>query len=420
MKSSFLLLIFSIAFLATSQVQSTEGNKEAQIVDSQTVAEPVKDKDSSSQIAEPEKKTVEIIESEEELILDGGEEDLLGSIKPQEKEAEKADSAAISSEQVGKADSAETVTEQLPEGSSDQVKKPAQSDSPVTEANAPVQEKSEPVVAKVEKMQPINFARNLTEYRSPKLAIMLSLLLPGLGQSYAHNGKKAVLYGAVEAAVVGVGVGFAVKGRSVKNEANKFADQHYSAGNFKSYLDKLKNHFSDSIVYDHIFLGSDPDTFVNVNVKNRDETYYRTIRDADLAFVHGWDDAEPGLNDNFEIEPEYESVYSKHLDPEQEYLFYRKGAGDDTSKAMYGFSENQKKYSDQISRSNGHYRTSKGVLTLLLVNHIVSAIDAGITAKAYNDQLLGKQSFWQRINIKEQSVATGNGTATGYALQVRF
>ena len=84
------------------------------------------------------------------------------------------------------------------------------------------------------------------------------------------------------------------------------------------------------------------------------------------------------------------------------------------------FFRKPEKFSKKISESNKYYRISKGVLTMLLVNHIMSAIDAGITAKAHNDQLLGKESFWQRINIEQQTVQTVNGTASGYALQVIF
>jgi hypothetical protein len=56
----------------------------------------------------------------------------------------------------------------------------------------------------------------------------------------------------------------------------------------------------------------------------------------------------------------------------------------------------------------------------LLVNHVASAVMAGILAKRHNDELLGKESFWQHIDMKQLSVNTGSGTSPGYALQVRF
>jgi hypothetical protein len=47
-------------------------------------------------------------------------------------------------------------------------------------------------------------------------------------------------------------------------------------------------------------------------------------------------------------------------------------------------------------------------------------VDAGITAKAYNDEMLGKQSIWQRINIEQKQVNSGWDTYSGYALVLRF
>jgi hypothetical protein len=56
----------------------------------------------------------------------------------------------------------------------------------------------------------------------------------------------------------------------------------------------------------------------------------------------------------------------------------------------------------------------------LLVNHVASAVMAGILAKRHNDELLGRESFWRRVGIEQQYVNTGSTTVPGYALQVRF
>jgi hypothetical protein len=51
----------------------------------------------------------------------------------------------------------------------------------------------------------------------------------------------------------------------------------------------------------------------------------------------------------------------------------------------------------------------------------VSAIDAGIMAKAYNDRQLGKESFWQHIRLEGLLASDGRGGwQPGCGMQIRF
>lgn len=344
-----------------------------------------------------------VVESEEELILDGGEEDLLEAARPKVVETIpddtiKTDSSGILSKE---SSASETII-----GSEDKNVIPMRSGRPGP--SMPVVDKEpEPANARIENPQSINFARNLNEYRSPKLAMLLSLLVPGTGQAYARHSFKAGVFGATEVAIIGLGTAMGIVGKNAKKDARKFADQHYSADKFQSYYDELSRGVHLDTVK-NIFLGLSAVEFANdARVKN--ESFYATIKDGDNPFIHGWKDVEPVFS-----QADADTKYVRY----NEYLFYRKGS--DSLSAQYGFSEYQKQFSDKISSSNSYYRVSKNVLTLLLVNHIISAIDAGITAKAHNDRLLKKESVWQNINIEQQYVTTGTGTATGYALQVRF
>ncbi|NLP01337.1 MAG: hypothetical protein GX089_02500 [Fibrobacter sp.] len=418
MRYSVLCLISVLWFAASAQNQPDTVQKASEAIADDSSGKPAVEStvqnssDPTVETSSGSNKVPEIIESEEELILDGGEEDLLGPLR-EEKKIEQLESKERVAELPDQSTDSSLVETEQPTSEQDQ----KVAERPVKSApELDLKPQPAPEVSKIEKMEPINFARNLKEYRSPKVAIMLSLLLPGLGQAYARNGKKAVVYGAIEATVIGVGAGFGIKGRNEKKDAYDFADQHYSTSNFQSYYEKLSSKFSSDSTLEQIFLGTDVQTFKH-SAKNKDEDFYRTIRENDNPFIHGWDDAEPGFDADFEIHPDYEDKYKKLSDPNKGYLVY---AEEDSGNALYGFSENQKKFSKKISESNKYYRISKGVLTMLLVNHIMSAIDAGITAKAHNDQLLGKESFWQRINIEQQTVQTVNGTASGYALQVIF
>jgi hypothetical protein len=130
--------------------------------------------------------------------------------------------------------------------------------------------------------------------------------------------------------------------------------------------------------------------------------------------VRGWKDVTPTFLPDFTpAEPGYKTYSSDTL-----YLVYP--ANMDSTHARFGFSKLQEEFEIKFSKANNFYDISQKVFFLLLLDRIVSAVDAGITAKAYNDEMLGKQSMWQRINIEQKQVNSGWETYSGYALVFRF
>lgn len=359
---------------------------------------------------------------DEELILDGDDEELLVDEEPVE--TEKISESAVSVQE-----SVDSLTPQAAEASEDsaaaaperQVYKPAPETQKITksiESGVLIPSPKDGInldsisPAQIEKMQSINFAENASKYRSPKIAMLMSFLIPGTGQAYAKCGWRAGVYGAAEVAIIAMGSVFGVKGKNAKKDAKNFANIHYDYERFNVYYEKLSRHFgTDTAVLGEIFNANSVDTF-KVLYEKRTEDYYSALKEIDNPFIHGWDDVAPTFDDDFKIDTS--SGYTQDSLP---YFVY---PDTNSSKSQFGFSKNQEKYRDLMSESNRNYRVAKSVFTILIVNHIVSAIDAGFTAKAYNDKLLGKQSFWQNINIKEQQVATASGLLNGYVLQVRF
>ncbi|MDO5577266.1 MAG: hypothetical protein Q4F84_09310, partial [Fibrobacter sp.] len=359
---------------------------------------------------------------EEELILDGDEEELLVDEEPVE--TEKVSEQAVSAQ--GTSDSLTSQATEASENSAaeaaTQVYKPAPETQKITksvESGVLIPSPKDGInldsisPPQIEKMQSINFAENASKYRSPKIAMLMSFLVPGTGQAYAKCGWRAGVYGAVEVAVIAVGAAFGVKGKNTKKDAKNFANAHYNYDNFNNYYQNLSRHFSDTVI-NELFSYPEVDTFKALCEKKNEE-YYKFLKDVDNPFIQGWDDVTPKFDDDFKVDQSAYPGYTQMTD--SSYFVF---VGTDSTKAQFGFSKNQEKYRDLMSESNRNYRVAKNVFTLLIVNHIVSAIDAGFTAKAYNDKLLGKQSFWQNINIKEQQVATASGLMNGYVLQVRF
>lgn len=399
----FSVLITFLASISAQEKAEKPSSEEAQIVedDDQQILSEKKDQQSQ--------KSHKIIEDDEELILDDSEEYLIAPAnvaKPQGSTSDTSDTTKTSSITIDSAtqdkkvvaDSAseqtETVKENLP--------KPQQ---------LLVRAKD----TKVEDVKSINFAQNLKQYRSPKLAMLLSFLMPGSGQLYARHKLKAAIFGAAELTIIGTGTALAVKGRKELKKAKQFADDNYRVENFKTYYYNVFKPNVSVTLHDLIFGSGNLtiDQFEQLAQK-RDNDFYRNIQGNDNPFVRGWKDVTPTFLPDFTpAEPGYKTYSSDTL-----YLVYP--ANMDSTHARFGFSKLQEEFEIKFSKANNFYDISQKVFFLLLLDRIVSAVDAGITAKAYNDEMLGKQSMWQRINIEQKQVNSGWETYSGYALVFRF
>jgi hypothetical protein len=235
----------------------------------------------------------------------------------------------------------------------------------------------------------INFAHNLSEYRSPKMAMLLSFLLPGLGQAYSKSYIKAGAFGTAEIAAIGTAVYFNRKGRSKKQEAYRHADRYFNVDNLERYYKGMEPKFDAAerdLPFDTAFY----------NAANKKESYfYESIRGE--SSTPGWIDVYPDID--------------ALLD----------GSGDAPQDWLFGASRYQAQYNSMMDKSKSRYDTVNYVLYAVLLNHIVSAIDAGFTAKAYNSNLLGKDnSVWERISIEQQYVFSGSEMSPGAVLKLKF
>ncbi|MBN2188573.1 MAG: hypothetical protein JW699_03885 [Chitinispirillaceae bacterium] len=365
--------------------------------------------------------------TDEELILDGGEEYLLGKEKPLRT------TGALSGSPV----EPETIREKFvgTDSGPAAVQAPVTVPLPVSDGFADSAASAstfsvaavKPPPADAGKEHAINFARNLKEYRSPKLAMLMSLILPGSGQIYARSNLWAAAFGIIEAAVVGTGLALSAKARKVKKQARDFADRHYDTTRVRSYLDSLSQflptmfpldtlagHKADSIYNEVIFLAGEDSSFF-FDAKSGNDSYYGYLdRGASSPFIRGWDDVKPIFTSGgFQCDSTPYGVYGG----DTAYLVFLKS---DPAGAMYGASASQEHYSGLLRDSRNWSGYSRSTFLSLLINHVASSVMAGIAAKSHNDALLGKESVWRRVGLEQQYVFTGSETAPGYALKVSF
>ncbi len=193
------------------------------------------------------------------------------------------------------------------------------------------------------------------------IAIISSAILPGLGELYvyAHSKDKAIL--------ARVGAFFALdgylwygyyhnhtKGKGFKQDYMDYADAHWSLDRFLHEHPCCNQGAGDSCsswVYFNTHCQSEPNYFYYTPREIDMEEYYENMGKYN-AFVFGWDDAKPWDYNN----PRQFSEY-QYWTPEREH------------------------YWSLRIKSDKYLLRSKQHLMMLLVNRVVSMLDAGWIAR---------------------------------------
>ena len=134
--------------------------------------------------------------------------------------------------------------------------------------------------------------------KSEKLAFMMSLILPGLGEYYAKGGwiRTSIPFITELASYVTI---FAIKNKAknLENDYKYFADAHYSHDRYEKWRDFIEN-APDTLIRRDIIFTFEPDTVSHM--KSTIVDFYEMIGRYD-EFVQGWDDANPDMvSNNFE------------------------------------------------------------------------------------------------------------------------
>ena len=168
--------------------------------------------------------------------------------------------------------------------------------------------------------------------KSPFAAVVLSGIIPGLGQWYAGDRIKALGFVATEAALWFGRSHFNDKGDEIKQEFRTYADQFWNDSEYFNWAGTV-----DISTYSHVL----PDT--------KTQQYYEMIGKYD-QFVAGWPDSEG--------------------DPDQ--------------------SEMRLHYVARHHESNKNYKNADKLAQILVLNRVISAFDAAFSIHRNNKQLRAK------------------------------
>lgn len=222
--------------------------------------------------------------------------------------------------------------------------------------------------------------------KSVFLAGLMSAVIPGAGEIYTGNYLKAGLFLAIEAAAITTAVIYDNKGNDQTTMFENYANTHWSPDRYAQWsLDNLQN-LAPSISE------SDLNYYQN-NLFNNGELNYNILNRME-QLIGGYYSHQL---DPFGTQQYYEMIGKYHQ--------FNPGWDDFGNQPFqpydpdnYKVTDKFKYYSGERSKANDFYSVAKTAVTIVILNHIISAVDAALSANSYNKSLETKVSL-EKQNI---------------------
>jgi hypothetical protein len=232
-------------------------------------------------------------------------------------------------------------------------------------------------------------------------AALFSLILPGTGELYAGSWMRAIPFFAIEVACWATFASYQSQGNKKTDEFEKFAGTRTNPNNFdyRTYLwaeysmakDDARNGTAGAYPANfESWSGLDwdarieylPPPFTHDILTLDQQQYFEMIGKYFSQFAFGWKDT---YNDG----AGYASAVFTETSPWE--VWTRPAAGvspDDPNTVAYdGGSPMFYHYRDMRGKANDLYHVGNIAIEVVLVNHILSALDAALAARSYNKHL---------------------------------
>ena len=225
------------------------------------------------------------------------------------------------------------------------------------------------------------FQKTEEDKKSVLLAGLFSAVVPGTGELYTKNYWQSALFLGIEAASWIINIKYNKKGDNQTNFFQGYADQHWSVVRYANWIERnLSNICPDQKIVDDckaIFQklyksGNNPWDQVDWDKLNEIEKEIGSGGGKGQAFSHSL--PHYGQQQYFELIGKYPQFSQGWDDSDQN------STGDFYDRVTERF----KYYATERGKANDYYNTALTFASIIVVNHIVSAIDAVLMAHFYN------------------------------------
>lgn len=199
--------------------------------------------------------------------------------------------------------------------------------------------------------------------KSPWLAGGLSLVIPGAGEFYAESYWKSASFFAAEVALWALAYTYDHKGDRQTNFFQDFANAHWSVVRYAEWTEKNFNIPQGEFAWR-----------LTPNPTSKDQVYWPELNRMEQSIGTYYSHILPGYNSQ-----QYYELIGK-------YPQFNQGWDDAGPAFNYGdpLTGRFLYYSTERGKANTYYNTASTFVAIAMVNHVVSAVDAAITAGSYN------------------------------------
>ena len=239
----------------------------------------------------------------------------------------------------------------------------------------------------------------VTGQKSAGKAVVFSAVLPGSGQFYAKSYVKAAVFLAVEVTAWAVNISYTKKGDEKDSEFKQYAGGNWDEYRYWSYVNwvGLNNEIYSGLVVPENYI--ETVTAPNGGVWHLiNEEYFNANRDEILSNLREIEQNEFSHRLPTTITQQYYEMIGKY--PGQFGNAWSDASFDRQYSGPDNITYNNNFYMDMRDEANRYYDIAQYGLMAVLINHVVSAIDAGFTTRNYNRKQVKMEMSYNNLRYK--------------------
>jgi hypothetical protein len=224
-------------------------------------------------------------------------------------------------------------------------------------------------------------AQNIVDHsklKKPLLAGAMSLLVPGSGEYYSERYLKSGIFLAFEAATLTAAIVYSNKGNNATTAFQNYANQHWSAVDYAIWINQNGANYEVSG-------NTYPTIAINPN------TSLPSWQRVDFSVINAWEALPHTVGFSHELPTwntqQYYELIGKYSQFKYGWDTYVAPDGTRYGDDGYNLSyipAQMLNYAHNRGQANDYYYTGSLAMMLLVVNHVISAVDGAWSASNYN------------------------------------